>query len=224
MDARTDKKPPTQIELIYQRVGELSHAFMASGVPGFYYSSTSLERTFGEVAFALGLHISRLYSTKAEYKLSVSVEKFKTLLEVHLKDNEDVDVSCMSTAPVRPDVSESDCLPLRIRLLFQAGLSHPKRLWVLAQIGESHTAEADQVSCSPVYPSELVVLALALLNLGLQSKAKQAKAQIERVLLSWGTTMFRRSPLFSSLPPPFTPTHETRGSITEVEASEAVDK
>lgn len=72
----TSTPPPTEIELIYQQVGSHSHVFTSSSVPGFYYGSTSLERTFKELAGALGVHISMLYKTKAKYDISISFQDF----------------------------------------------------------------------------------------------------------------------------------------------------
>ena len=83
----------------------------------------------------------------------------------------------------RPAVSNPDDLSPRIRLLFQARLIRPKRLWVLGQVDASHTAAADQDAYRPMYPSELAALAFALLNLSLQSKMRQSKARLRSVLL-----------------------------------------
>jgi len=84
-----NRLPPTEVELIYQRVGD-SHVFTAPSIGGFYYSSTSLDRTFNEAASALGLHISRLYSAAAEYRLSLTLKVFKQHLEVRSPAEDDV--------------------------------------------------------------------------------------------------------------------------------------
>jgi hypothetical protein len=80
--------PPAKVELIYQKVGQHSHVFTATSVPGFYYGSTSLERTFNEVARALGVHISRLYNTPATYQLATSLTEFRNRLKTEIKEDD----------------------------------------------------------------------------------------------------------------------------------------
>jgi hypothetical protein len=80
--------PPVEIELVYKRIGN-SHVFTAPQVGGFYYGSSSLEKTFNEAAKALSMHVSRLYHVKAEYSLGSSLSAF----EHHLVSDDDDDAS-----------------------------------------------------------------------------------------------------------------------------------
>jgi hypothetical protein len=75
---------PPEIELVYERIGN-SHVFTAPTVGGFYYGSSSLEKTFNEAAHALSLHISRMYKVDARYSLGSSLSAF----EDHLASDED---------------------------------------------------------------------------------------------------------------------------------------
>jgi hypothetical protein len=101
--------PPAEVELVYQEVGG-SHVFTAPGIGGFYYSSTSLETTFEEVAHALGLHVSRLYEVEAEYHLSMSLKEFRK----HRKPQAEEDVSDVLLRNfVTAKMASSDHLTLR---------------------------------------------------------------------------------------------------------------
>jgi hypothetical protein len=77
---------PAEINLVYQQLGQ-SHVFTAPNIGGFYYSSTSLEKTFNEAAAALSLHVSRLYKVEASYKLGLSFADFKR--KVNAEDSDD---------------------------------------------------------------------------------------------------------------------------------------
>jgi hypothetical protein len=77
---------PAEINLVYQQLGQ-SHVFTAPNIGGFYYSSTSLEKTFSEAAAALSLHVSRLYKVEASYKLGLSLADFKR--KVSAEDSDD---------------------------------------------------------------------------------------------------------------------------------------
>lgn len=87
----TKAQPPAEIELIYQKP-DGRHVFTATGISGFYYSSTSLDKTYKEVAVALSLHISRLYGIKANYKLDRELPEFKRLLDCNEDDADYTDV------------------------------------------------------------------------------------------------------------------------------------
>jgi hypothetical protein len=80
--------PPAEIELIYKQIGK-SHVFTAPSVGGFYYGSTSLEKTFNEAAKALSMHISRLYKVHTDYHLDSSLSAFKD----HLSADDEEDAS-----------------------------------------------------------------------------------------------------------------------------------
>jgi hypothetical protein len=92
----TKAQPPAEIELIYQNPNG-RHVFTATGIAGFYYSSNSLEKTFNEVAMALGLHISRLYGTVAIYHLDRDLAEFTQLLETPEEDADVADLLLKST-------------------------------------------------------------------------------------------------------------------------------
>jgi len=86
--SKTLGPPPAEIELVYKLVGN-SHVFTAPTVGGFYYGSSSLEKTFNEAAKALSLHVSRMYSVKAEYHLGSSLSTFQG----HLESDDEEDAS-----------------------------------------------------------------------------------------------------------------------------------
>lgn len=83
-------QPPAEIELIYQRAGEASHVFTASGIPGFYYSSSSMETSFNEAADALSAHISALFGVRAAYRLDMSFEDFRQHVDAEFSEDDDV--------------------------------------------------------------------------------------------------------------------------------------